>query len=63
MKHRIGKRADVAKALVRSGMVHDVQAAFDQLLSRGKAGYAPSHHITPLEAIEVVRRSGRPPRR
>ena len=55
--HALG-RPHVAKALVRAGMIRDVQAAFDQLLSRGKPGYAPSHHITPLEAIEVVRRGG-----
>ncbi|MDB5070404.1 MAG: hypothetical protein JWM87_1515 [Candidatus Eremiobacteraeota bacterium] len=55
--HALG-RPHVAKALVRNGMVRDVQMAFDQLLSRGKPGYAPSHHITPLEAIEVVRASG-----
>ena len=55
--HALG-RPHVAKALVRAGMVRDVQAAFDELLSRGKAGYAPSHHITPREAIEVVRSSG-----
>ena len=55
--HALG-RPHVAKALVRSGMVRSVQAAFDQLLSHGMPGYAPSHHITPLEAIEVVRRSG-----
>ncbi len=39
-------------------MVRDVQSAFDQLLSRGKPGYAPSNHITPLEAIEVIRAAG-----
>ncbi len=55
--HALG-RPHVAKALVRHGMVRDVQAAFDQLLSRGKAGYAPSNHITPVEAIEVIRAVG-----
>ena len=55
--HALG-RPHVAKALVRNGMIRDVQTAFDELLSRGKPGYAPSHHITPLEAIDVVRRSG-----
>ncbi len=49
--HALG-RPHVAKALVRHGIVRDVQAAFDQLLSRGKAGYAPSNHITPIEAID-----------
>jgi hypothetical protein len=55
--HALG-RPHVAKALVRNGMVPDVKAAFDRLLSRGRPGYAPSHHITPGEAIDVVRRSG-----
>lgn len=55
--HALG-RPHVAKALVRAGMVPDVAAAFRELLSSGGAGYAPSNHITPLEAIEIVRRSG-----
>jgi 3',5'-nucleoside bisphosphate phosphatase len=55
--HALG-RPHVAKALVRNGMIRDVQTAFDELLSRGKPGYAPSHHITPPEAIAVVRASG-----
>jgi predicted metal-dependent phosphoesterase TrpH len=55
--HALG-RPHVAKALVRNGMIRDVQTAFDQLLSHGKPGYAPSHHITPREAIDVVRASG-----
>ncbi len=55
--HALG-RPHVAKALVRNGMIRDVQTAFTELLSHGKPGYAPSYHITPLEAIEVVRRSG-----
>ncbi len=55
--HALG-RPHVAKALVRNGMIRDVQSAFDQLLSRGKPGYAPSHHMTPVEAIELVRAGG-----
>jgi predicted metal-dependent phosphoesterase TrpH len=55
--HALG-RPHVAKALVRAGMVADVPAAFRDLLSSGKPGYAPSHHITPFEAVDVVRRSG-----
>jgi hypothetical protein len=54
--HALG-RPHVAKALVRSGMMRDVQSCFTELLSRGGPGYAPSLHITPLEAIEVVRSS------
>ena len=52
--HALG-RPHVAKALVRNNMIPDVQTAFEQLLSSGKPGYAPSHHITPLEAIALVR--------
>lgn len=55
--HALG-RPHVAKALVRNGMVRDVESAFRELLSAGKPGYAPSHHITPFEAIDVVRASG-----
>ena len=55
--HALG-RPHVAKALIRAGMIKDVSAAFRDLLSAGKPGYAPSHHITPLEAIEVVLASG-----
>jgi predicted metal-dependent phosphoesterase TrpH len=55
--HALG-RPHVAKALIRNGLIRDVESAFRDLLSRGKPGYAPSHHITPLEAIEVVRASG-----
>ncbi|GAC1580134.1 MAG: PHP domain-containing protein [Candidatus Elarobacter sp.] len=55
--HALG-RPHVAKALIRNGMISDVSAAFRELLSDGKPGYAPSYHITPLEAIDVVRESG-----
>jgi len=55
--HALG-RPHVAKALVRAKHVSDVDAAFRTLLSRGGAGYVPSLHITPVEAIDVIRRSG-----
>jgi len=55
--HALG-RPHVAKALVRNGMIPDVKTAFERLLSRGMPGYAPSHHIPPHEAIDVVRASG-----
>jgi len=55
--HALG-RPHVAKALVRNGLMPDVQSCFTELLSRGKPGYAPSLHITPREAVDVVRRSG-----
>lgn len=55
--HALG-RPHVAKALVRHKLIADVETAFKKLLGRGGPGYVPSHHITPLEAIDVIRRSG-----
>jgi predicted metal-dependent phosphoesterase TrpH len=55
--HAIG-RPHVAKALVRAGLVGDVESAFRTVLGRGGVGYVPSLHITPVEAIEVIRHSG-----
>lgn len=55
--HALG-RPHVAKALIRAGLISDVNAAFRELLSAGRPGYAPSHHITPLEAIAVVLAGG-----
>jgi len=51
-------RPHVAKALVRAGLVRDIETVFRQLLSRGGVGYVPSHHISPREAIQAVARSG-----
>lgn len=55
--HSIG-RPHVAKALVRAGLVGDVDAAFRSVLGRGGVGYVPAEHITPHAAIDVIRRSG-----
>jgi hypothetical protein len=51
-------RPHVAKALVRSGMVKDVQTVFNDLVGRDGPGYVPSAHITAPEAIEAIARSG-----
>jgi predicted metal-dependent phosphoesterase TrpH len=55
--HAVG-RPHVAKALVRAGAVPDIDTAFRKLLGAGGAGYVPSHHITPMQAIDVIARSG-----
>ncbi|GAC1432598.1 MAG: PHP domain-containing protein [Candidatus Velthaea sp.] len=55
--HALG-RPHVAKALIRAGYVSDINDAFKKLLSHGGAGYVPSLHITPLEAIDIITRSG-----
>jgi predicted metal-dependent phosphoesterase TrpH len=51
-------RPHVAKALVRAGAVGDVETAFRTLLRRGRAGYVPSTHVTPIEAIARIRDCG-----
>ena len=51
-------RPHVGKALVRLGIAPDIEAAFRGFLRRGKAGYVPSTHITPHEAIVAIRESG-----
>ncbi len=47
-------RPHVAKALIRAGLTDDIESAFRNLLRRGKPGYVPSTHITPLEAIHEI---------
>jgi predicted metal-dependent phosphoesterase TrpH len=51
-------RPHVAKALIRKGLVKDVESAFRDLLTRGKPGYMPSNYITPAGAIDVILSSG-----
>lgn len=51
-------RPHVGKALVRSGIVADIETAFRKFLRRGTPGYVPSTHITPYEAIDAIRSSG-----
>ena len=51
-------RPHIAKALVRAGLVRDIDTAFRDLLGRGRPGYAPSNYITPSRAIDVILRSG-----
>jgi len=51
-------RPHVARALVRAGLVSDIDTAFRKLLTSGGAGFVPSTHITPIEAIDVICASG-----
>ena len=51
-------RPHVAKALIRAGIIPDIDTAFRKLLANGGAGYVPSHHITPQEAIALISESG-----
>lgn len=51
-------RPHVAKALVRAGMVKDVQTVFNDLVGRSGPGFVPSAHITAPEAIDAIAKSG-----
>jgi len=51
-------RPHVAKALVRAGMVRDVQTVFNELISRSGPAYVPSTHISAPEAIDAIAKSG-----
>ncbi|MGH7659659.1 MAG: PHP domain-containing protein [Vulcanimicrobiaceae bacterium] len=51
-------RPHVAKALVRNGMVRDVQTVFQELVSRKGPAFVPSAHITAPQAIDAIARAG-----
>jgi len=51
-------RPHVARALVRAGYVSDLDGAFRTLLGSGKPGYVPSSYMNPLEAVDLIVRSG-----
>jgi 3',5'-nucleoside bisphosphate phosphatase len=51
-------RPHVARALIAKGLAPDIDWAFRNLLRAGKAGYVPSLHITPQEAIERITAAG-----
>ncbi|MEO9263373.1 MAG: hypothetical protein ABI282_04720, partial [Candidatus Baltobacteraceae bacterium] len=51
-------RPHVGKALVRAGIVPDIDSAFRNLLRRGKPGYVASTHITPHEAVREIGAAG-----
>ncbi|HEY8314483.1 MAG TPA: PHP domain-containing protein [Candidatus Baltobacteraceae bacterium] len=51
-------RPHVGKALIRKGLVRDIETAFRTLLRRGKPGYVPASHILPHEAIATILAAG-----
>lgn len=51
-------RPHVAKAMVRAGIVADVESAFRQYLVRGKPGYIPQLYIRPADAVRAIARAG-----
>ncbi|GAC1303816.1 MAG: PHP domain-containing protein [Vulcanimicrobiaceae bacterium] len=51
-------RPHVARALIRKGLVADINSAFRNLLTAGKPGYVPSTYMGPHRAVELIARSG-----
>ena len=51
-------RPHVARALIRAGLVGDIDTAFRQLLVAGKPGYVPSSYMGPHQAVELIARCG-----
>lgn len=51
-------RPHVGKALIRKGIVADIESAFRGFLRRGTAGYVPSTHITPHQAVDAILAAG-----
>jgi 3',5'-nucleoside bisphosphate phosphatase len=48
-------RPHVARALIEAGYATDISDAFARYLSKGKVGYVPRYHITPDDAIHIIR--------
>jgi len=51
-------RPHVARALIRKGLIADIDSAFRTLLGAGKPGYVPSTYMGPHQAVELIARSG-----
>ncbi len=51
-------RPHVAKALIRRGLVRDAETVFRTVLGRGGAGFVPSQHIVPADAIAAILAAG-----
>ncbi len=51
-------RPHVAMALIEAGYATDVNDAFARYLHHGGIGYVPSTYVTPLQAMDAIRRAG-----
>jgi predicted metal-dependent phosphoesterase TrpH len=51
-------RPHVAQVMVKHGYVRSVREAFDRYLRSDGPANVPRHRLTPIEAIEVIRRAG-----
>jgi predicted metal-dependent phosphoesterase TrpH len=57
-KSRAVGRAHLATILLQKGHVTSMKVAFEKLIGQGCPGFAPKFHLTPFEAIDLIRQSG-----
>lgn len=51
-------RSHIAQALKEAGYVFSVQEAFDKYLGENKLAYVPSLRLSPLKAVEIIKKCG-----
>lgn len=51
-------RPHIARALVEAGYVRDIKEAFDRYIADDGPAYVPKAKMTPLEAMELIKRAG-----
>lgn len=51
-------RPHIAKAVVETGAVADMQEVFDRYLADGGPAYVPKYAVDPAEAVELIRAAG-----
>jgi len=51
-------RPHLARALVEAGYAGDVSDAFDNYLGRGRPAYVERYKLTPVRAVELIRKAG-----
>jgi predicted metal-dependent phosphoesterase TrpH len=51
-------RPHVARALVKQGLCHNLDEAFDRFLKKGKPAWVPKFKMSALEAIDLVHQAG-----
>lgn len=54
-------RPHIARAMVECGFAADINDAFVRFLNRGCPAYVPRSHLTPEEAVKIIRTAGGAP--
>jgi predicted metal-dependent phosphoesterase TrpH len=51
-------RPHVARAMIKAGLVKNLDEAFDRFLKKGRPAWVPKSKISALEAIELIHQAG-----